>query len=85
MKLSISEVFVVTYRHTDGYSFDTGVPDELFTTRDEADTAAAAHNELAKKLTFWDGKDRLFVETLADRLETIRNECRCEGRAAEPT
>jgi hypothetical protein len=81
-KHSTSELFVVTYRHTDGYSYDTGAPDEVFTTREEADAMCAAANEASKKLTFADGKFLFFVETLADRLYTIRDECRNEGRAA---
>jgi hypothetical protein len=72
----LSEVYVITQRHSDGYRFDTSVPEEVFTTRVEADTAAEASN---KTLPATVGKDLFFVETLDDRLDTIRDECRCEG------
>ena len=81
MRLSIFDVFVITYRQTDCYSFDTGLPDEVFTIRAEADMVAAENNESTKKLTLSDGTDRFFVQTLADRIETIRDECRSEGES----
>jgi hypothetical protein len=84
-RIALQDMFVVTYRHTDGYSFDTGTPDEVFSTREEAQTYADECNELTKssKLAFMRTNQNFYVEPLSDRLQTIKDECVREGEHNE--
>ena len=77
-RISISDLYVVQFPHTDGYSFDTGTPDDVYTSREEAQAFADELNE-SPKPTFARCDKSYYVECLYDRFQTVKDECRREG------
>ena len=81
-RFSAWELWVVVYPHTGGYSYDTQAPDEVFSDRAEAEAHAAelnAHAEPFLGVTLKEWR----VESLGDRVDTVRWACRDEGAANE--
>jgi hypothetical protein len=80
-RIALEDLFVVVYPHTDGYSHDTGTPDEVFSTREEAQVLADESNEHIVKsdALFARSGKKFYVESLSDRLQIIKDECRLEG------
>ena len=82
MPYNTSELWVVYYVHTDPYSFDTDVPDQVYTSREEAQKACDELNSLPKTFS-WERECPYAVDTLCDRIETVRDESRREGERDE--
>lgn len=78
-RYNLSELYVVTYRSSRSYDFDTGTPDEIFSTREEAEAQATRLNGNIPLSPAYG--IRYVVETLDERLDTIRSECRNEGES----
>jgi hypothetical protein len=82
-RIAVGDLYVVVFPHIDGYSHDTGTPEEVFPTCEEAQTYADECNEhLAKEkyvFTALRAGKQYYVESLYDRLQTIKDECRREG------
>jgi hypothetical protein len=84
-RIALEDLYVATYPNTIGYTYDTGLPDEVFPTREEAQTYADECNDAVKSnpvlLEYGTGTllAKYFVETLADRLQRVKDECRSEG------
>jgi len=79
-KFATSDLFVVLFPHTDGYSYDTGSPDEVFTSKEEAqayaDDLSDQMDQLSRSLA--KGK-RHYVVSLDDRIDEIKDNARSEG------
>ena len=82
MSINTSELWVVVYIHTDPYSFDTGMPDTVYLKRDEALAACHELNSMPKTFS-WERENPYSVESLYDRMLTIRDESRREGERDE--
>jgi hypothetical protein len=82
MSINTSELWVVVYIHTDPYSFDTGMPDTVYLKREEAEAACCELNSMPKTFS-WERENPYSVESLYDRMLTIREESRREGERDE--
>ena len=79
MPLNTSELWVVSWIHRDPYSFDTSMPDEVYLSKEEANKACDELNRMPKTFSWETEAVRYSVETLYDRMETLRDESRREG------
>jgi hypothetical protein len=82
MAYNTSQLWVIYWVHTDPYSFDTGAPDEVYTSQEEAQAACDALNNRPKSFS-WERERPWAVGTLYDRIQTIREESRREGELDE--
>lgn len=82
MSINTSELWVVVYIHTDPYSFDTGMPDSVYLKREEALAACEELNSMPPTFS-WERANPYRVESLYDRMLTLREESRREGERDE--
>lgn len=82
MPHNTSELWVIYYVPVDPYSLDTDIPDQVYTTQEEAQKACDELNSLPKTFS-WERERPWAVGTLYDRIHTIRDESRREGERDE--
>jgi len=82
MSINTSELWVVVNSHNDPYSFDTEMPDTVYLKREEAETACEELNSMPRTFS-WERENPYVVESLYDRMLTIREESRREGERDE--
>lgn len=75
MRISTSDVWVVVLEFRDCYSYDTGMPDEIFTDLAEAEQFCRELNEAPLPFRT-ENSPQYRVVSLYDRIDTIRDEAR---------
>lgn len=84
-KFSLNDLYVAVAPHTDSHSFDTSTPDEVFTSRDEAQAFVNGINAEFERTGGLTKDVRYFVEPLSDRITAIKDARYDQGRHEEAT